>query len=174
MFCMNCGTKLPDNAKFCYQCGEKTNVGREQNSVQEVKSSAPITDSEKKIVEKNNVTTEHKEQNSSKDTNTALNNDKTNNSDAPEAHLPPEMTGRAIRPSKPWDGPHACHLITASAAKAAWFSSVKPQTRRMRLSGAQAERAAAPVFSAAPAFSGAGASFSVFQTRRTAAPGVIS
>ena len=23
MFCMNCGTKLPDNAKFCYNCGAK-------------------------------------------------------------------------------------------------------------------------------------------------------
>lgn len=23
MFCMNCGTELPDNAKFCLQCGEK-------------------------------------------------------------------------------------------------------------------------------------------------------
>lgn len=23
MFCMNCGTKLPDDAKFCYNCGTK-------------------------------------------------------------------------------------------------------------------------------------------------------
>ena len=23
MFCMNCGTKLPDNAKFCFNCGAK-------------------------------------------------------------------------------------------------------------------------------------------------------
>ena len=23
MFCINCGTKLPDDAKFCYNCGNK-------------------------------------------------------------------------------------------------------------------------------------------------------
>lgn len=90
MFCMNCGTKLPDNAKFCYQCGEKTNVGGEQNSVQEVKSSAPVTDSEKKTAEKNNVTTENKEQNSPKDKNTALNNNgKTKNSKNSEETIEP-------------------------------------------------------------------------------------
>ena len=27
MFCMNCGTKLPDNAKFCYNCGAKIPEG---------------------------------------------------------------------------------------------------------------------------------------------------
>ena len=24
MFCMECGTRLPDNAKFCFNCGTKT------------------------------------------------------------------------------------------------------------------------------------------------------
>lgn len=32
MFCMNCGTKLPDNAVFCFSCGEKLeNVIREED-----------------------------------------------------------------------------------------------------------------------------------------------
>ena len=26
MFCMNCGTKLPDDAKFCYKCGTKLGI----------------------------------------------------------------------------------------------------------------------------------------------------
>ena len=84
MFCMNCGTKLPDNAKFCYQCGEKTNVGVEQNSVQEVKSTNPIPDSENKINEKHTVAVENKEQASSNKTNVAINNNQTNNSEPPE------------------------------------------------------------------------------------------
>ena len=32
MFCMNCGTKLPDKAKFCYNCGEKINIEEESNN----------------------------------------------------------------------------------------------------------------------------------------------
>ena len=27
MFCMNCGTKLPDYAKFCFNCGAKVPDG---------------------------------------------------------------------------------------------------------------------------------------------------
>ena len=85
MFCMNCGTKLPDNAKFCYQCGEKTNVGVEQNPVPEANSSTSIPDAEKKAVDKNNVITENKEQVSSNDTNVALKNDQSNNSEVSES-----------------------------------------------------------------------------------------
>ena len=37
MFCMNCGTKLPDNAKFCYNCGAKIpeGLGKEETAVPE-------------------------------------------------------------------------------------------------------------------------------------------
>lgn len=45
MFCMNCGTKLPDNAKFCYNCGAKIpeNLGKEGTAVLE--SPEPTTPS---------------------------------------------------------------------------------------------------------------------------------
>ena len=26
MFCINCGTQLPDSAKFCFACGQKIDV----------------------------------------------------------------------------------------------------------------------------------------------------
>lgn len=32
MFCMNCGEKLPDTAKFCYKCGEKISSNTDENS----------------------------------------------------------------------------------------------------------------------------------------------
>lgn len=37
MFCMNCGTKLPDNARFCYNCGAKIpeGLGQEGTAVPE-------------------------------------------------------------------------------------------------------------------------------------------
>ena len=85
MFCMNCGTKLPDNAKFCYQCGEKTNVGVEQNPVTESNPSSPISDAEKKDVEKNsNVTAENNKQSSSNDMVVAQNENITDESESSE------------------------------------------------------------------------------------------
>lgn len=37
MYCMNCGKELPDEAKFCVNCGAKIskmlrNIGAEENS----------------------------------------------------------------------------------------------------------------------------------------------
>ena len=31
MFCMNCGTKLPDQAKFCFRCGARVPEGMDEN-----------------------------------------------------------------------------------------------------------------------------------------------
>lgn len=31
MFCMNCGTKLPDEAKFCFKCGFKVTIAEDDN-----------------------------------------------------------------------------------------------------------------------------------------------
>lgn len=36
MFCMECGTELPDNAKFCFNCGEKINVSSKLNRVNRI------------------------------------------------------------------------------------------------------------------------------------------
>lgn len=36
MFCMECGTELPDNAKFCFNCGEKINVSSQLNRVNRI------------------------------------------------------------------------------------------------------------------------------------------
>ena len=32
MFCMNCGEKLPDTAKFCYKCGEKISSNTDEKN----------------------------------------------------------------------------------------------------------------------------------------------
>lgn len=44
MFCMKCGTQLPDDAMFCYKCGNKINispVASETEKVPEVKNTKP-------------------------------------------------------------------------------------------------------------------------------------
>lgn len=38
MYCMECGTKLPDTAKFCFNCGSKISVVNSQNIREEVPS----------------------------------------------------------------------------------------------------------------------------------------
>ena len=45
MFCMNCMTKLPDNAKFCYNCGYKLSAKLSPDETQVLK------DEEKKLKE---------------------------------------------------------------------------------------------------------------------------
>lgn len=41
MFCMNCGTKLPDNARFCYNCGAKIPEGLGQEGTAAPESPEP-------------------------------------------------------------------------------------------------------------------------------------
>ena len=46
MFCMNCGTKLPDHARFCFNCGAKIPEGLDDvckrlGLVYELKNDAP-------------------------------------------------------------------------------------------------------------------------------------
>lgn len=45
MFCMNCVTKLPDDAKFCYNCGYKLSAKLSPDEPQVLK------DEEKKLKE---------------------------------------------------------------------------------------------------------------------------
>ena len=46
MFCMNCGTKLPDKAKFCYKCGEKVVIEGESDNIIETSDSSKMIASE--------------------------------------------------------------------------------------------------------------------------------
>ena len=41
MFCMNCGTKLPDDAKFCYKCGIQLGITQNIKKEDSKKQSNP-------------------------------------------------------------------------------------------------------------------------------------
>ena len=41
MFCMECGTKLPDNAKFCINCGSKISVNQSMDEKEKKESDIP-------------------------------------------------------------------------------------------------------------------------------------
>ena len=57
MFCINCGTKLPDDAKFCYNCGNKVGGKLSPDESQVLK------DEEKKLKEeKVNILNEYPKQ----------------------------------------------------------------------------------------------------------------
>ena len=57
MFCINCGTKLPDDAKFCYNCGNKVGEKLSPDEPQVLK------DEEKKLKEeKVNILNEYPKQ----------------------------------------------------------------------------------------------------------------
>ncbi len=40
MYCINCGTKLPDGAKFCFECGSPVNVPSARQNTQQIKMQA--------------------------------------------------------------------------------------------------------------------------------------
>ncbi len=44
MFCKNCGTKLPDDAKFCNSCGTATGVNAQAPKIEEPKAEVPKAD----------------------------------------------------------------------------------------------------------------------------------
>lgn len=39
MYCINCGTKLPDGAKFCFECGSPVNVTPVEDDEYSIKKS---------------------------------------------------------------------------------------------------------------------------------------
>ena len=39
MYCINCGTKLPDGAKFCFECGSPVNVASVEDDEYSIKTS---------------------------------------------------------------------------------------------------------------------------------------
>ena len=55
MFCMNCGTKLPDEAKFCFKCGEKTIVNINSNEFSASVTSSGVEHSCNVVADKDNV-----------------------------------------------------------------------------------------------------------------------
>ena len=76
MFCRNCGTKLPDDAKFCNNCGvatnnenQQTNAGTAETNFSEAKE--PKSEAPKTEVPKTSVDTQK--------TNTAATKKKSNN-----------------------------------------------------------------------------------------------
>ena len=64
MFCMNCGTKLPDKAKFCYNCGEKINIEEDSNNNA---PSSNSTEKQRTIKENDNSFTQAKNKEDSVD-----------------------------------------------------------------------------------------------------------
>ena len=42
MFCMNCGTRLPDHARFCFNCGAKVPEGPDDGTAAD-EGQAPVT-----------------------------------------------------------------------------------------------------------------------------------
>lgn len=39
MYCINCGTKLSDGAKFCFECGSPVNVAPVEDDEYSIKTS---------------------------------------------------------------------------------------------------------------------------------------
>ena len=49
MFCINCGTKLPDEAKFCFNCGTKL-----EDLLNSINNTPAVQEEEKEILELEN------------------------------------------------------------------------------------------------------------------------
>lgn len=51
MFCMNCGTKLPDHAKFCFNCGAKVPDGLGDGEAASVAPEEQVPDTKTPVTE---------------------------------------------------------------------------------------------------------------------------